>query len=98
MDKIYQDSKDVYVSANVIYDKGDGKAYSDSGKTTQLTTSALKDAFLKGAIIFLNDESYAIPVSYSEASSIGSIAYIVPNAVTATSADIATLVAVADPE
>lgn len=98
MSAIYQDSKDVYVANYIIYAGGDGKAYTDSAKTVQFTTSALKDYFLKGAVIVVDEDEYAVPVGYAESSSVGSVTYIVPNSVTATSADIATLVAVADPE
>lgn len=98
MSAIYQDSQDVYVANYIIYAGSDGKAYTDSAKSVQFTTSALKDYFLKGAVIVVDTDEYAVPVGYAESSSIGSVTYIVPNSVTATSADIATLVAVADPE
>lgn len=98
MSVIYKDSNDVPVASYIIYAKNDGKAYTDEAKTIQFTTSALKDYFLKGSVIVLNNGDYAIPVGYAEADSVGSVSYIVPNGTTATSADIATLVAVADPE
>ena len=98
MDRIYEDYKDVHVSAVIIY-ASSNKAYTDADHTEQFTTSALLDAFLKGAVIHLNTNKYAIPVGYSEAGTpaVGSITYIVPNQVTSTSADIAALAAVADP-
>ena len=51
-----------------------------------------------GALIVIDTDEYAVPVGYAESSNIGSVTYIVANSTTATSADIATLVAVADPE
>lgn len=98
MAAIYDDYKDKNVANYLIYAGSDGKAYTDSAKTVQFTTSALKDYFVKGALIVIDTDEYAVPVGYAEASSIGSVAYIVANSTTATSADIATLVAVADPE
>lgn len=92
MDRIYQDSEDVYVSATMIY-ANDSKAYKDSTFANQYTTSELKNVFLKGAVIQLDTDSYAIPVGYSESSSIGSVAYVYDNS----GATIGTLAAVADP-
>lgn len=98
MAAIYDDYKDKNVAHYLIYAGGDGKAYTDSAKSVQFTTSALKEYFLKGAVIVVDTDEYAMPVGYAESSSVGSVTYIVPNGTTATSADIATLVAVADPE
>lgn len=97
MAAIYEDYQDQHVANYVIYYKNDGKAYTDAARTVQFTTSALKDYFLKGAVICIDDDNYAIPVGYAESSNVGSVSYIVPNGTTATQADIATLVAVADP-
>lgn len=99
MDRIYQDSKDVYVSNNVIYYKNDGYAYVDKAKTTKIKTSELLDCFLKGCVIYLDEGEYAIPIGYKASGTplVGTVSYIVPNSTTATSADIATLSAVADP-
>lgn len=98
MDKIYQDANDKNVAAFIIYKKsGQTKAYADADCTVQLTTSELKDAFIKGAIVKLEDGALVAPIKYDESSSIGSIYYIKPNGTTATSADIASLVAAANP-
>lgn len=98
MDKIYQDANDKNVAAYIIYKKsGQTKAYADAATTVQLTTAQLKDAFSKGAIIKLEDGSFVKPIKYDETSSIGSVYYIKPNGTTATSADIASLVAAANP-
>lgn len=96
MDKIFEHANDVHVRATYIYKKdSDTAAYVDAAGTVKFKTSELKDAFLKGAVINISGKLYK-PVSYSEASKVGSVAYIVPNATTATSADIASLSAVAD--
>jgi len=97
MDKIYQRSKDVYVSATLIYPYSGG-AYTDKEHATQYTTSQLVDAFEQGALVQVDENVYATPVGCSIASDIATITYIVANGTTATSADIASLVSVADPE
>ena len=91
MDKIFQDYKDVHVTAVKVY-VNDSKAYEDSAFTTQLTTSELKEAFVKGLLIVEGDDTFAKPVRYSVADSVGSISYIASNG------SVATAAAVADPE
>ena len=99
MTKIYEDANEQHVRAILIYKKtSETKAYVDAAFTTQYTTSDLKNAFIKGAVIVLEDGSLVKPVKYAESSSVGSVSYITPNGTTATSADIAALAAVADPE
>ncbi len=94
MDRIYQDLKDRFVVSIVIYTKGtDGKAYMDSATTKQFTTSDLKEAFLKGAVI-KTANGYAYPTEYVEASKVGSVKY--PKA-GSSSVEVVSLAAVADP-
>ena len=98
MDRIPMRAEDKNYAAFIIYKKtSETKAYKDAAFTTQLTTSELKNAYLKGAVILLDTGAYATPQGYSETSSVGSVTYIVPNGTTATSADIASLAAVSDP-
>ena len=99
MDKLTIRAEDKYVAVRYIYNKAnDSYAYADADCTTKLTTSELKNAFLKGAVIVLaSDAGLAKPIQYSVSESVGSVTYIVPNGTTATSADIASLSAVADP-
>lgn len=97
MDKIFEDANEQHVRAIYIYKKANQtKAYVDAAFTTQFTTSELKNAFLKGAVIKLDGGDIVKPIKYTESSNVGSVAYIVPNGTTATSADIASLAAVAD--
>lgn len=99
MTKIYEDANEQHVRAILIYKKtSETKAYVDAAFTTQYITSDLKNAFIKGAVIVLEDGSLVKPIKYTESSSVGSVSYITPNGTTATSADIAALAAVADPE
>ena len=99
MDKIFKDANEQYVATFIIYKKANQtKAYADSACTTQLTTSELKNLFIKGAVVKLDDGALVKPIKYDETTSIGSVYYIKPNGTTATSADIASLVAAADPE
>ena len=98
VDRIPMRAEDKNYAAQIIYKKeSEAYAYIDAAFTTKFTTSALKNAFLKGAVILLDSGAYAAPVGYSETDHVGSVTYIVPNAVTATSADIASLAGVADP-
>ena len=96
VNKIFDDYKDVHVANYVIY-AYNSKAYKDAAHTTQFTTSELKDVFVKGALV-ATETGYAKLIGYAESESVGSVSYIVPNGTTATSADIATIAAVADPE
>lgn len=100
MAKLMEDANEQHVRAVYIYKKtSQTKAYKDAAFTTQYTTSELKNIVEKGmGVIVLEDGSLAFPIKYAEASSIGSVYYITPNGTTATSADIASLVSVADPE
>lgn len=100
MEKTYIRAEDIDVATRYIYNKAnDSYAYADAECKKKLTTSELKNAFLKGSVIVLaSDAGLAKPIQYSVSESVGSVTYIVPNGTTATSADIASLVAVADPE
>ena len=76
-ERFYDQAKDQNVAAIIIYSKTspDGKAYTDKGCTKQFTTSELKNAFIKRAIVCVGT-NYFIPVSYSEASKVGSVNYV----------------------
>lgn len=95
MDKIYEQSKDLHVVATKVY-VDDGKAYKDAAFSAQFKTSELTEAVIKGAILVLDEDSYAYPIKYSITTGVGTVAYIVPNSITATSADIAGAVSAAD--
>lgn len=96
--KVYQQSKDLYVSATIIYSY-DSKAYVDEDHTEQFTASALKEVFLKGALIKLGENNYATPIGYVvDDNDIGFVYFILPDEVTPTTAVIADLASVADPE
>lgn len=95
MNKIFEQSKDLHVSASVIYGKADGKAYADEACTVQMTTAELKEAVIKRAIIQIGADIF-IPVAFTVVSKAGTVRYVKPNASTATSADIASLSAVAE--
>lgn len=95
MEVIYDQAKDKNVAALMIYGTTtDTKAYSDSGCTKQMTTSEMKDAFVKRAVIKIGND-YFIPVALSIATSteVGTITYAKAGS-TAGSAATATLVSV----
>ena len=95
MEKIFDQAKDKNVAAIVVYGKGtDGKAYVDAAGTTQYKTSALKDAFLKRAIVQIGSD-YFVPVSFTVTSNVGTLTYAKAGT-TAGAAATATLVTVAD--
>lgn len=74
MDKIFDQAKDKNVAALIIYAKpaADNKAYVDSKCRTQFKTSALKDAFLKRALVCIGDDFF-VPISYTESENIGTV-------------------------
>lgn len=91
MAKIYEDYKDLHVATTIVY-VNDSKVYADSSFETQLTTSELKDLFLKGVVIDAGSNVLSAGIRYSEADSVGSIAYVGGNG------SVTTAAAVADPE
>ena len=96
MDKIFDQAKDKNVAALVIYAKAsaDNKAYSDSECKIQFKTSALKDAFLKRALVCVGTDYFA-PIGYIETSGVGKVTYAKEGSSTGTAA-IVTLAALAD--
>ena len=96
MDKIFDQAKDKNVAALVIYAKAtaDNKAYVDSNCKIQFKTGALKDAFLKRAVICVGTD-YFVPVSYTEAEKVGTVTYAKAGTSAGTAATVA-LAAVAD--
>lgn len=81
MTKIYKDAKDVPVAATIIYSDGttDG-AFTTPECIDRFTMNELKDAFLKGAVIFdIDHEWYAKVLGYVESSGQGYVTYMVPN-------------------
>lgn len=95
MEKIFDQAKDKNVAAIVVHGKGaDGKAYIDAAGTTQYKTSALKDAFLKRAVVQIGSD-YFVPVSFTVTSNVGTLTYAKAGTTAGTAAT-ATLVAVAD--
>lgn len=96
MNVIYDQAKDKNVAAIMIYGKtSDTKAYVDADCTTQFKTSELKDAFIKRAIVQIGTD-YFVPVSFTVSGDVGTVKYAKPNSSTATSADLGSLVSVAD--
>lgn len=96
MDRIFDQAKDKNVAALVIYAKSvaDNKAYVDSACEKQFKTSALKDAFMKRALVCVGTDYFA-PISYTEASNVGTVTYAKVGTSAGTAATIA-LAAVAD--
>lgn len=72
MDRVYQDAKDKNVAKVIVY-VSSAKAYSDAAHKTQMKTSELKDAFMKGCVLVSTDGTWVAPTSYTEASKVGTI-------------------------
>lgn len=78
MEKIYDQAKDKNVAAVVIYaDIGNEKVYKDPEMAIQMTTSELKDAFVKRALVYGVDSTgvagYFVPLSFWIIEGVGSI-------------------------
>lgn len=63
MEKIFQDAKDKYVTAVVVYGKAsDSKLYVDADFSAQVTIDVVKDAFEKGVLLVKVGEAEFRPV------------------------------------
>lgn len=96
MNKIFDDAKDKNVRATYIYGNGsDTYAYSDADCTQKISTSNLKELFLKGAVIVVGEVNYK-PISLKVASDVATVTYVKTDTSTATTAVLATLSSVKD--
>lgn len=96
MDRIWSRAEDKNSANIIVYGKAsDTKAYSDEACTMQCTTSELKNAFMKGCIVAIGNDSMYYPVSLSIASKVATLTYAKAGS-TSGSAATATLVSIAD--
>lgn len=71
MDKIYMDAKDQNVAANVVYYNGtDLKVFTDSKCKNQIAADELFDLCLKGVVVRVGENSYAVPTEFKKESGI----------------------------
>lgn len=71
MDKIYMDAKDQNVAANVVYYNGtDLKVFADSKYKNQIAADDLFDLCLKGVVVRVGENSYAVPTEFKMESGI----------------------------
>ena len=71
MDKIYMDAKDQNVAANVVYYNGtDLKVFADSKYKNQIAADELFDLCLKGVIVRVGENSYAVPTEFKKESGV----------------------------
>ena len=62
MKKIFQDAKDKYVTAVIVFAKAaDHKLYDDAEFTTQSKEAVVKDAFLKGVLVVASGTAFVRP-------------------------------------
>ena len=67
MDKIYMDAKDQNVAANVVYYNGtDLKVFADSKCKNQIAADELFDLCLKGVVVQVGENSYAVPTEFKK--------------------------------
>lgn len=92
MDKIFNDAKDKNVAKVIVY-VDSSKAYVDSAHKTQMTTSQLKDAFLKGCVLEI-ENGHAMPIAFTVTSKVGTVTAL--SAVTASANTVVTAAAKAD--
>lgn len=82
MDKIYMDAKDQNVAANVVYYNGtDLKVFADSKCKNQIAANELFDLCLKGVIVRVGENSYAVPTEFKMESGIVKLNVTVAGAV-----------------
>ena len=63
MKKIFQDAKDKYVTAVIVFAKAaDHKLYVDAEFTTQVGEAVVLDAFLKGVLVVADGTAFVRPV------------------------------------
>ena len=92
MERIYNDAKDKNVAKIVVFVNAN-KAYVDAAHKVQFKTSELKDAFLKGAVLEI-ENGYAIPLFYTETGKVGTVSGV--SAMTASANTLVTAAAKAD--
>ena len=82
MDKIYMDAKDQNVAANVVYYNGtDLKVFADSKCKNQIAADELFDLCLKGVVVRVGENSYAVPTEFKKESGIVKLNVTVAGAV-----------------
>lgn len=93
MDKILFNHMDVNVAGTYVY-VDSGVAYQDSECENAFSTEALKNVFLKGAVIVADEAMYK-PISFTlNSDEVGVLTYVTADITTATTAVLATVVAV----
>lgn len=97
MERIWNRAEDKNCANIIVYGKsGETKAYTDKACTVQYKTSEIKNAFMKGCIVVIDDDMfYPIALSITSSTNIATMTYAKAGS-TAGSAATATLVSVAD--
>lgn len=63
MEKVFQDAKDKYVAALVVYGKtADKKLYTNAAMTVQAVQAEVEEAFIKGVLVIKEGTTYLAPV------------------------------------
>ena len=74
MSKVYIDAKDKNVAYDLVHAKTSGNALThDAAGKEKVYTDELKDMYLKGMVVLVNNADYMKPISYSESAGVGTI-------------------------
>lgn len=80
MERIYEQLKDLHVTAAIVYAVG-GKAYEDAEGTVGVPTATLKDLFLKNVLVINVDGALHRATGFTEAGAVyadGTVAGVEP--------------------
>lgn len=85
MSKVYIDAVDKNVAYQIVYTKASGNALThDAEGKEKVYTDELKDMYLKGMVVLVNNADYMKPVSYSESADVGTVVCVKGTGSTAT--------------
>lgn len=65
--EIFEQAKDVHVATVMVYPNGSKVLFYDEAHTVPVLTTELKDLFIKGMTIVVNEDELAAPVAYTAA-------------------------------
>ena len=85
MGKFYNDAVDKNVAYRMAYATASGNALThDADGEEKVYADELKDMYLKGMVVLVNNTDYMKPVSYSESADVGTIVCVKGTGSTAT--------------
>ena len=80
MEKIFQDAKDKYVTAVVLYADGSKKLFVDAAGSIAASAEVALDAFLKGVLVIKSGTAYMRATKIDgNTVSVGAVDYTIPS-------------------